>query len=189
MDRGDQLMDHMMKFDELTMEMATLGDEINEEDMLVILLGSLPVDFEPIIRILENMPGMNLMSAKEILRREWVRMQSRESSEVALKATRGRIPKKKYQQRAQNTGEAFSGKCFKCGQRGHRKSECRTRIEQNHLSRQSGEDDHAFMAVSYVEKNNWLLDSGVTSHMCCQKSDFQSLRNLDAPVKISIADG
>nr|CCA21616.1 putative polyprotein [Albugo laibachii Nc14] len=69
MDRGGQLMDHMMKFDELTMEMAALGDEINEQEMLVILLGK------------------------------------------------------------------------------------------------------------------------ATSHMCCQKSDFQSLRNLDAPVNISIANG
>nr|CCA16693.1 hypothetical protein ALNC14_028360 [Albugo laibachii Nc14] len=45
------------------------------------------------------------------------------------------------------------------------------------------------MAVDHMERNNWLLDSGATSHMCYQKSDFQSLRDLEALIKISIADG
>ena len=41
MDRGTKLVDHMMKFDKLTMEMAAIGDALNDQEMLVILLGSL----------------------------------------------------------------------------------------------------------------------------------------------------
>nr|CCA16692.1 putative polyprotein [Albugo laibachii Nc14] len=122
-------MDHMMKFDKLTMEIAAMEDGLNDQEMIVILLGSLPVDFDPIVRILESMPGIDLISAKGTLQREWERMQNRESSEVALQATRGRISKKKYQRHPGTLGEEFNGKCFQCGKRGHRKNECRTRLQ------------------------------------------------------------
>nr|CCA17998.1 putative polyprotein [Albugo laibachii Nc14] len=116
-------------------------------------------------------------------------MQNRESSQVALQATRGRISKKKYQRHPGTAGEEFNGKCFQCEKRRHRKNECRTRLQQVHRSSKPGDTSHAFMAVDHMERNIWLLDSGATSHMCYQKSDFQSLRNLEAPIKISIADG
>nr|CCA27371.1 putative polyprotein [Albugo laibachii Nc14] len=153
-------MDHMMKFDKLTMEMAAMGDGLNDQEMLVILLGSLPLNFDPIVRILENITGIDLMSAKETPRREWGRIKNRESSEVTLEVTRGRISKKKYQRNPGTVGEEFNGKCFQCGKRGHRKYECRTRLQQVRPSSKPGDDSHAFMAVAHMERNNWLLDSG-----------------------------
>ena len=63
-------MDHFLRFDELCMTMQAVVQKISPDEHLVILLGSLTRDYDPIAKIIENMPGMTLFHAKEILRRE-----------------------------------------------------------------------------------------------------------------------
>nr|CCA23658.1 putative polyprotein [Albugo laibachii Nc14] len=95
MERGSNLMEHMMKFDKLTMSMSAIGDVMAEQEMLVVLLGSLSEDYEPITSIIVNFPGIDLMSDHEMLQREWDNVQEKEIKEVALKATRGKYQKTK----------------------------------------------------------------------------------------------
>ena len=68
--KGGSIMDHFLRFDELCMTMQAVGQEISPDEHLVILLGSLTRDYDPIVKIIENMPGMTLFHAKEMLRRE-----------------------------------------------------------------------------------------------------------------------
>ena len=97
MERGSNLMEHMMKFDKLTMSMSAIGDVMAVQEMLVVLLGSLSEDYEPITSIIVNFPGIDLMSDHEMLQREWDNVQEKEIKEVALKATRGKYQKTKVQ--------------------------------------------------------------------------------------------
>ena len=76
-------MDHFMRFDELCMTMQAVGQEISPTEYLFILLGSLTRDYDPIVNIIENMPGMTLFHAKEVLRREYDGMKRTEYQEVA----------------------------------------------------------------------------------------------------------
>ena len=115
--KGQNLVDHLMKLDELVLNMGAIGDPITEDEALVILLGSLTEEYQNISRIIENMGNVDLICAKEILQREWRNLQRYESSEVALKAT-----KVKFKQRAnpkKNDGMFFNGRCFHCNKRGH----------------------------------------------------------------------
>ena len=68
--KGGSIMDHFLRFDELCMTMQAVGQEISPDEHLVILFGSLTRDYDPIVEIIENMPGMTLFHAKEMLRRE-----------------------------------------------------------------------------------------------------------------------
>ena len=50
-------------------------------------------------------------------------------------------------------------------------------------------NDHSFMSITAQKKNDWLLDSGASSHMSYDKSEFVSLMDLESPIKTSIANG
>ena len=47
---------------------------------------------------------------------------------------------------------------------------------------------HATSSTSTV-KLDWLIDSGASTHICYQRSAFVSVRRLNQPVSISVADG
>ena len=66
----------------------------DDQEMLVVSIGRLSEYYEVIIRILENMAGVDLLCAKEILRREWETMKKKGSSEVALRATKEKFQRK-----------------------------------------------------------------------------------------------
>ena len=78
-------MDHFLRFDELCMTMQAVGQEISPDEHLVILLGSLTRDYDPIVKRIENVPRMTLFQAKEMVRREYDGMVRAERHEIALK--------------------------------------------------------------------------------------------------------
>ena len=51
MQKGASVMDHLLKFDELSMSMQAIGDEVAHDERLVIMLGSLSDENDPIVRL------------------------------------------------------------------------------------------------------------------------------------------
>jgi hypothetical protein len=78
-------MDHLMRFDELCLKLAAAGEIIRDDEKLVVLLGSLPQEYDAMVRIIEATTGATLLSAKEMLRREYETLQKREKKEMAFK--------------------------------------------------------------------------------------------------------
>ena len=113
------MMDHFLKFDEMCMWMQAVGDEISQDKQLVILLGSFPEEYNQISKIIENMPCMDLLQAKKMLRREFESMARKEKTEVALKA----ITKSRKFSFGRKGGK-FEGKCFACNRFGHKREDC-----------------------------------------------------------------
>uniref|UniRef100_A0AAV1U517 Polyprotein n=1 Tax=Peronospora matthiolae TaxID=2874970 RepID=A0AAV1U517_9STRA len=185
--KGGSIMDHFLRFDELCMTMQAVGQEISQDEHLVILLGSLTRDYDPIVKIIENMPGMTLFHAKEMLRREYDGMARTEHQEIALKSTHTSKYKKgprRHMGRSSSRGEKFSGRCYRCNKYGHKRQDCKA--EQVETER-SGEE-RAFTASSRTSAG-WLLDSGASSHMCPDRNEFSNLNSLTDPIMITIADG
>uniref|UniRef100_A0AAV1T807 Polyprotein n=1 Tax=Peronospora matthiolae TaxID=2874970 RepID=A0AAV1T807_9STRA len=85
--KGGSIMDHFLRFDELCMTMQAVGQELSPDEHLVILLGSLTKEYDPIVKIIENMADVTLFSANEMQRREYDGMVRTEHHEVALKTT------------------------------------------------------------------------------------------------------
>ena len=48
---------------------------------------------------------------------------------------------------------------------------------------------HALSTVTEKEKQNWIIDSGATSHMCNNDKQFTELENIKEPIKIKVGDG
>lgn len=88
----------------------------------------------------------------------------------------------------------FTGRCYKCGKRGHRKSECKNRqpTEANLSSSKSESNNKSVCFVSNVAKDVenkcvWILDSGSSEHLINDESYFCSFKSLNMPLKINVA--
>ncbi|CEG41686.1 polyprotein [Plasmopara halstedii] len=67
--------------------MQAISEEVSQDKQLVFLRGILTDEYDPIVKIIENMPRKDLFQAKETLRRECESVNKKESNEIALKAT------------------------------------------------------------------------------------------------------
>ncbi|KAJ0388907.1 hypothetical protein P43SY_011987 [Pythium insidiosum] len=56
MAQGDDISEHMLKFDDIVMAMEAIGDLMEEDEKLVVLLGSVSADYDGIVKIIENKP-------------------------------------------------------------------------------------------------------------------------------------
>lgn len=131
--QSEDLMTHIMRFDELCSRLAAVSEAISEDERLLSLLGSLPQEYDSTVRIIEEHGKLPLLDAKEILCREYGQNQKREEEEQAYKASttkqgahggrggRGfenkdrRHGKNNYRdnQDHQTNKNEFRGKCFK----------------------------------------------------------------------------
>jgi hypothetical protein len=86
MSNGDNLMDHFLRFDDLCLRLQAVGDTLDNDERLVILLGSLPREYDGMVKIIESRGDVKLLEAKEMLRREYESLQKRERRKEAFKA-------------------------------------------------------------------------------------------------------
>ncbi|KAJ0391403.1 hypothetical protein P43SY_010543 [Pythium insidiosum] len=195
---GGNIMDHMVRFDDLCAKLSAVGETMSEEERLVILLGSLPVEYDAMVRILEAMYNLTLLAAKEKLRQEYETIKKREKKEEAFRATardrgghgvHGRGAGRHSRGRGSGRGggaakKAFSGKCYECKQFGHKKDECPRLKGKDH-----GEFVFSATSTAAVPDSTWLLDSGASSHMSGDKNDFVEYRDLVTTIDITVANG
>uniref|UniRef100_H3H7F9 CCHC-type domain-containing protein n=1 Tax=Phytophthora ramorum TaxID=164328 RepID=H3H7F9_PHYRM len=157
MDDGTSMAKHLDDFDELVVGLQTMGEPVDEARQLVVLLSSLPAEYEMITSIIENAKDITLIEVKEKLLKEHERLEKKDlATERAFKVNAGRFKGgkgdgRKWNVCKRNTGE-FRGKCFKCNQPGHMKRDCPVR--------NTGGDDDAVFAVGTERFNGWLIDSG-----------------------------
>uniref|UniRef100_A0AAV1UQT2 CCHC-type domain-containing protein n=1 Tax=Peronospora matthiolae TaxID=2874970 RepID=A0AAV1UQT2_9STRA len=187
MENGSTMSKHLDAFDELVVGLQTLGEPVDDSRQLVVLLSSLPTDYELISSIVENSKDITLIEVKENLLKEHERLQRKETTEKAFpvrsngrrfKGGQGNGRKGNYLRKT-NTG--IKGKCFKCGQVGNYKRDC--------LKRSNGEEEGAVFAAGELQCEEWLIDSGATSHMTPHRSDLFEYKELKTGQQVSIADG
>ena len=70
LETGGDLMAHLLRFEELYLKLSAAGERIDDDEKLVVLLGSLPEDYDAMVRIIEATSGVTLLDAKGMLRRE-----------------------------------------------------------------------------------------------------------------------
>lgn len=187
MDDGAGMAAHLDKFDELIVAMEAVGDPLDAARQLVILLGSLPAQYELIVSIIENMGDISLIEVKEKLLKEHEKLSSQEATETAFKARARSAPAKygvgrKFGKRNPPKKDAsFRGRCFGCNKVGHKQQECPNKKPE-------GRDEVMFMANS-AAPTGWLIDSGASSHMSPDMADFCEYERLVPTIDVTVADG
>ena len=78
-------MNHLMRFDELSLNLVSVGQTIGDDEKFVIFLKSLPEEYDMMVRIIEATCGVTLMGAKEMLRREYETLQKCDDKERTSK--------------------------------------------------------------------------------------------------------
>ena len=69
--------EHLDSFDELVVGLQTTGEPVDESRQLVVLLSSLPSEYELISSIVENAKDITLIEVKEKLLKESEKIQRR----------------------------------------------------------------------------------------------------------------
>uniref|UniRef100_A0AAV1VDZ4 Polyprotein n=1 Tax=Peronospora matthiolae TaxID=2874970 RepID=A0AAV1VDZ4_9STRA len=184
MDAGTAMAKHLDAFDELVVGLQTLGEPVDEARQLVVLLSSLPAEYELISSIIENVKDITLIEVKEKLLKECERLEKKDTtSERAFKVNAGRFKGNKRSGRKwsdqKKNSSGFQGKCFKCNKVGHMKRDCQ----------EGTTDGDAVFVVSTERVNGWLIDSGATAHMTPHRSDLFEYENVNGGIEVTIADG
>ncbi|GMF22862.1 unnamed protein product [Phytophthora lilii] len=179
MEPGTKFAVHVDRFKELVLQPQTIGENLDETRQLMLLLGSLTDEYRMISTVLENSPNVTLAYAIQVLSGVEASDESSSAQERVF-ATK----KKEYGKRR------FNGNYLYCKKTGHKESECRKNKADEGRGQVAQEaSDFAFTATSAMDKMEWLVDSGASSHMTSVRDKFMSMKELKTPVRITIADG
>ncbi|OWY99171.1 Integrase, catalytic core protein, partial [Phytophthora megakarya] len=186
MEEGTPMAKHLDAFDELVVGLQTLGEPVDETRQMVVLLSSLPSEYELIASIVENTKDTTLIEFKEKLLKEHDRLQKKETTEKAfrVKGNPGRFKEGRGNGRKGNRqirSGGFKGKCFGCDQVGHMKRDCPVKNNDS--------DSDAVFAVGEERLTGWLIDSGATSHMTPFREDMFTFDRMVSGIEVTIADG
>ena len=177
-------------------ELSAIGDPTTDEDKVVYLLAGLPESYDVLVTALESgtdaVPSMETVT--ERLLREEQKLKDREDTDDSKKLLVARYKK-----------QSGPFTCHYCKKPGHFKKDCRkflqARSNENHENRrqmphQPRKKSHAQQdtmlishALAATSKNEWIIDSGASSHMCNEQSNFKEFVQLQSTEKVALGDG
>ena len=200
LEEGGSMQSHIKVLTETFNELSVIGDKIVDDDQVIILLASLPDSYNVLVTALEaneNVPAMEIVTER-LLNTERM-MGARGHDEKAM------------------TVQKRGPRCYSCKEFGHIKAECpkarKPQVQQSSKKRyhdkkkahkgynatcyskddDSGEDhvgltaSHALLSQDVTSE--WAIDSGATSHMAHDKSEFTDLTYLSKPECVNLGDG
>ena len=161
--KSGNIKSHIEEMDKLVMELKVSGINMTEPEICAILLKSLTKEYEPFVQACRLSPmawELNVIKEKVLAESERLADTFEESESTALEAHFRTRNKKKFIKDKRNI------KCFKCGKKGHYKSEC-TRKDEGNIALTS-----ALNSQCDTNDDRWVIDSGATNHMCKNKDLF-----------------
>lgn len=209
MSEGSAVADHLNEFCGIRESLAAIDVDIPEEMLVIILLSSLPVAFENFVVAMETrdaLPSLNVLKVKvleEGARQNACVQKYETSTETLMHAksdARGNFQNKgnitnctKNSNNNKNSKNIKKLKCFNCGKYGHFAAACRQ--PKNNVYKQDGNSYERSCFIMNTKNLNgkkssthtWCVDSGATSHLCCDRNLFQNYSSVSE--KIWLAGG
>lgn len=179
----------------LQSDLLATGHEVKSCEVAWSVLAGLPKEYETVVTILESSetePELDTLLPKLLHVEARLAKEGASKGDAAAYAAHGfqkhqstKPPRKKGQ-----TGGSRSNKeCFYCGKKGHFKSDCFKKKRDEAAKGESASSQVALMAVHNGLSTGWILDSGASQHMTCDKDQLQNIKTLMHPVTVSFANG
>ena len=197
---GGSVQEHMKLLTETFNELSIVGDTITDEDRVVHLLASLPDSYNVLVTALEagaEVPSMEMVT--ERLLHEERKISGYVETEKAMNATKREIRR--------------GPRCYECGEIGHLKRDCPERktkksngqrkswkkrsSQKAHTAQGNGinsSDSDCGLTVQHgltaaCVRDDWIIDSGATSHMCNNREKFTDFVQLKRSQDVTLGDG
>ena len=197
---GTIMNDHITRFDSLVTDLLNLDENVSEVEKALILLGSLPDEYEHFI--ISMLTGKETITFKEVTTalysnelRKKSKLENRSSAGEAH-TVRGRSQSRKpgRRGRSKSKGKLDKNECAFCHEKGHWKKDCpklqkkKGKAASEACATENDEPDFSLACVSSVTgTDGWLFDSACSFHMCFKKEWFFNFAEIDGGV-VNLAD-
>ncbi|CAD7012038.1 unnamed protein product [Ceratitis capitata] len=189
---GNNMKEHISEFYAVLEQLNEIGVIVPEEMLTIILLSSLNKSFENFVVAIETRDTLPSLSALKIKlleegerRLENSKDKEIEDSEQALVARAGVTKNDSYANKNKSSDKKYANiKCFKCGKRGHIASKCND--VKKLCSNNASLSVLASATLNNLNRECWIIDSGATSHLCCERDLFSKYKECEE--KIMLAD-
>lgn len=204
---NESMQDHLNTFFGVVDKLNEIGSETPDEFLCILLLCSLSEDYENFRIAIETRDALPELSTLKVKILEEESRRKEKDTESMKNIVQG-VLKTKVTSNSKN--ERFPFKCNYCGVKGHKISDCwkkRNKIvnsssiktqprNRNQIANKIDEnpnlignkDEVCFTLIEDLNSNNWHIDSGASSHMCCNRELFTTF-NDEIQGPIQVADG
>jgi hypothetical protein len=183
-------------------QLKEMGETVNDKELAMTVLASLPDEFKPLITALDAVGEDNLSyeKVKAMLLNDVDRATDTKKCEDAFTVNRSG---KKFK-------KPFNGTCHYCQERGHFARDCPKRkakmnTEQRNTQRKGKESarcaekekkdgvadhdgDEALHTSDVENKSGWIVDSGATQHMTFERDHLTDYVEFKQPCKVNLGD-
>lgn len=195
---GTSMNEHITMFNQLVADLLNLDVKFEDEDLALMLLSSLPDEFEHLETTLlhgkENVSLDAVCSAlysHELRKQDKIKTKSATSEEALVARGRHQSQSKGRRGRSKSKSRVAKDECAFCHEKGHWKKDCPklkkkgiTPQDANVAECKSDAESDISLVISPSTSNpdEWILDSGCTYHMCPIREWFFEFQELDGGV-------
>lgn len=177
LNEGESVEQHMADFTDLFQKLVDQGDAVEDGWRVAMLLSSLPSSYDPLITALESRAETDITFAmvQQKLVAEYRRRLEKDGVDTPNSVL-------KTVNASNSSNEEIE--CFFCKGVGHMKRDCskykawkRNKDKENNQTANTVQEtkEEFLFAISNSGKNDWIIDSGATCHVACDKRMFVTL--------------
>eukprot|EP00795_Rhopilema_esculentum_P008368 gene8368-14342_t len=211
MGKGAKMIDHINYIKTLSEHLEAVDDEIAEKDLVIILISSLPEEYNYLITALETIAEEKLSwnYVRDRLIHEYDKMQGGSEGTVSTpkaEACQDALSSKKLTEHKKiNNCKKFQ--CHYCKKPGHFARDCfkkkadaknnpknvtasmaETKQENGKVNEETATEIALAVGNTPSDKDDWWIDSGASQHMTPVKKGMYGYTPFKKPIEVKLAD-
>ena len=204
MEKGNSMINHVNYLKTLSEHLDAVGDPIQEKDLVIILISSLPEEYNHLITALETIAEERLswdyVRDRVIYEYEKLNCDVEANAKREMKVEDAFLTDKVQNQRKFSKPKGF--KCFYCHKKGHFAKDCyKKKADANKQGQElankadcieNKNTEYSEIALTVNDNSalckEWWIDSGASRHMTPKKNSLVNFKKFEAPSQVKLAD-